>query len=402
MILRDESKQISLYCRCLGIYLVFPILGAISIGALGSLLKVLALLPVGVWLLTRHRVKINVYFLVSILYVAWCALSLLWSVEIGNTLGRIMTQCSFLLLLASVMGYRFSAKELRYLKTCLIWSSRVTAVLVLVFADYLNGRIFFDGLIQEDPNYLCVYFVFALVEDISILLSTNKGQIKTKLCAVLEMALYAYISLGTGSRGGMLAVLASAFIMFAFYKEDGHSIRETLIKKLGIVLLVMVAVACIVPFVPENIIGRFSIKEILASKGSGRYVIWSDGLRAFWESGFVRKLLGYGTATVLKIGELFEFARHSVMHNIFIETLIELGIVGLCLYVCHVFSFLHMAIKRKDLFSVASISGMIVLSVSLSLYAFKPYWNIMIYILCTGNVLTNISREESLQCEECS
>ncbi len=73
------------------------------------------------------------------------------------------------------------------------------------------------------------------------------------------------------------------------------------------------------------------------------------------------------------------------MHNMFIENLIETGLIGLILYSVYIFSFWNSAKKSGDVFAAAVMAGMIVMSLSVSIYAFKPYWNIMIYILCVQN-----------------
>ena len=39
--LDNRNKQLSIYCRWLGIYMLFVILGAMSFGTLGSLLKII-------------------------------------------------------------------------------------------------------------------------------------------------------------------------------------------------------------------------------------------------------------------------------------------------------------------------------------------------------------------------
>ena len=137
-------------------------------------------------------------------------------------------------------------------------------------------------------------------------------------------------------------------------------------------------------FLPEDIAVRFSASAIIESNGTGRYELWEDAINAFKHFSFPRQLVGYGTGTAINITYLFPFHRHNVMHNSFVENFIEIGYVGLIVYIIYIGSFVYSSIRNKDLYSLAVIVGMIVMSFSTSLYTFKPYWNIMIFVLCVS------------------
>ena len=380
--MEQQKQPISAYTCWLGIFFLSLIVGALHIGAIGSLLRIIGFIPIGIWLLNRRSVRFSGPIVCSTLFVVWISLTYVWSIEQATSFSRIVSQVSFLLLLLSAASYRFSTHEIEFLKNCLVWGSRITAIIVLISSDYILGRIYLDSIVQEDPNYLCAYFSFALVMALTSLISgAAKGWMR--LVYILELILYAYIILGTGSRGGLFAILAAVAIVILFTPPKRNKSAH-MFRRVGIVAVLFIAAYVAMSLIEKDILLRFTLSEIEESNGTGRYDIWDAALNAFDRSDILRELCGYGTGTARDITFLpeFSFPRHSVIHNMFIENLLEAGVFGVVLYICHVFSFFGMALKRRDVFCVAVMVCMIVLSLSTSIYTFKPYWNIMLFILC--------------------
>lgn len=381
---RAEDTFVSLYCRWLGIYMFCAIFGAMNIGGLGSLLKLIAFVPVAIWLFGSHRVFFNAEIKASIFFVVWCGLSTFWSIDTGDSVIRTITQVSFLLLLFSASAYDYSDYELDYLRRCLIWSSRITAIIVLLTGSYAQSRLVLSGIITENPNYICAYFLFAVSGAAINLMSGDKSKI-SKIISVIELIIYLYITFATGSRGGLFAVVAPVIITILFYSENKNIDISMFARKTVIIIFIVVAMGIVMSYMPSEIVNRFTAEAIKTSNGTGRYDLWEDSISAFKDSNIIRQLVGYGTATARDITYLFHFRIHNVIHNIFVESLIEIGVIGLLLYICHIASFFICAIRRREVFSYSIMLGMIVISVSSSLYAFKPYWNIMLFILCLKN-----------------
>lgn len=375
------DKNISAFTTWLGIYFLCLPLGAMNIGTIGSALRILAFVPVFIWLIKSHKVRLNYIILNSLFFVLICCVSILWSINTEASVSRSISHLTFFLMLMSVSGYFYSENEINFLKNCLVWSSRLTALITLVFGGYLQGRLYLNGIISEDPNYLCAYFIFAVVLDITIMLSAGISKWK-KIVSVIELAIYIFIILATGSRGGMFSVAAAAVIILFFYSDKQGAIGLTILKKALICSCIVIALYLALSFLPDDIVIRFSASAIRESNGTGRYELWRDAISAFKHSPFLRQLAGYGTGTAINITYLFPFHRHNVMHNIFVENLIEIGCIGLFGYVLYIGSFVQCSLKNRDLFSFAVIGGMVVMSFSTSLYTFKPYWNIMLFILC--------------------
>ena len=380
--IEQQKEPISVYTRWLGFFFLSLIVGALHIGAIGSLLRIIGFIPIAIWLLNRRSARFSRPIIWSFLFVLWVSLTSIWSIEQSHSFSRSISQISFLLLLLSATSYRFSSHEIDYLKKCLVWGSRITAVTVLVSADYILGRIYLNGIVQEDPNYLCAYFSFALVMAMMSLVSGGaKGWMR--LVYILELIVYAYIILGSGSRGGLFAIVAAVAVAILFTPPQNHKTPH-LFRRILVVAVLVAAAYIATTFIEKDILLRFSLQEIEESNGTGRFDIWDSALDSFAHSNVLRQLIGFGTGTAKDITYLsgFSFPRHSVFHNMFIESLLEAGVFGLALYIMHIFSFFGSALKRRDVFCIATMICMIVLSLSTSIYTFKPYWNIMLFILC--------------------
>lgn len=379
------TKPISLFCTWLGIYFLTLVTGALGLGTFGSLLKIIAAVPVGIWAIKKHAIRLNGMVKTTGAFVLFCTLSCMWSIDTAQSISRAESHILFLIMLFSCSAYNFKKNEIEFLRRCLIYSSRITAVILLVTGTYGDGRLLLSGLITEDPNYLCAYFMFGAVEATSILLSSGATW-KSKIFAVIELAMYVYIVFATGSRGGLFSVAAAVIVTLLFFKEKKGIDIKLISKRVFFSILILIAITIVTSFLPAQVAARFTAAAISESNGTGRYELWADAIKAFSQSTILRRTFGYGTGTILSVTYLFIFSRHNVMHNVFVENLIEIGFVGLCTYIIFVVSYVVTAIRQKNLFAVSVIAGMIVLSLSTSIYTFKPYWNIMLFIACSTNV----------------
>jgi O-antigen ligase len=125
----------------------------------------------------------------------------------------------------------------------------------------------------------------------------------------------------TGSRGGFISLLtAGVFAMIL----AGVSRRRILmiVQVLAVGLFVVILVRYIDP---AALLTRVTHEQSIAE--DPRYGIWMRGLSAVWKSPILGVGAGdYATATAAS-GE-----RSAVAHNTFISVLVELGVIGLALY----------------------------------------------------------------------
>lgn len=378
----QKKEHKSTFVYLLGIYFLLLIFGALNIGPIGSVLRLVGLLPIAIWVLSSHKIVKNKLLIFVFLFVLWCCFSYVWSIDQTLTSKRIITQISFLIFLFAVSAYSYNKTEIFFLKSMLVWASRLSAIVVLLFSNYIEGRLYLSGVIDEDPNYLCTYFLFAIINAI---ISITKPIGKKKIVYFFEILIYIYIILSTGSRGGALATGVAIVIAYIMSIKESDLTFLSFLGRIFLIAILAAAIYILTSYLSEDILLRYSYATIAESNGTGRYQIWKDAMNLFGNSNFLRQLGGYGTGTAKVIAREYHFTYVNVIHNIFIENLVELGIVGFLFYVIYTFRFWNCSRIMKDTFSFSIISGMIIMSLSTSLAAFKPYWNILIFIICMNN-----------------
>ncbi len=391
---KDSEGTISLYVKFLSLYFVLLLLGALGIGAFGSLLRYIGLLPAlfGILqILQAKEIQLLGELKYVLLFTVWAMLSAIWSLDSSLSLGRAWSYFTFLLLVISATGQAYNDNEINFLKNALVWSSRITIVASLLFGSYSTGRLVFSGVISEDPNYLCGYYFFSLSNAIVVLCSEET--VRKKVLAGIEIFLISYLIIATGSRGGALGAIACVLVVLIMLQvRDRGSLKATL-RPIFIVAVVGVFGIILTSISSSSMLERFSAEAIVESNGTGRYDIWKGTIDAFSESNIFRKLCGYGSGAARLVGRLFGFSTN-VTHNAFLQILIELGLVGLFFYAAHILKFAFYSFKTRDIFSFGVVVGMIVLSMSTSILTFKPYWNILIFITCLS------CREEEVYVEK--
>lgn len=376
--IRISYKQF--YIALLLLYIICLPLNAIRLGSWGAALKILAVLPVVVALFGGERISLRAPVLLQILFTVFALFSVAWTVQLDESTDRAISYVLLLALLLSGAAFRYTEEDTKRIKNALIWSSRLTALVMFIFAEYVGGRFQLAGTIEEDPNYLCAYLAFGVVHTIEVLVGTDTP--RNKILHALELLVYFYLIFVSGSRGGLLAVGAGAGAYLIVY--HGGS-AKSIFKKVLLVILVFGLIAVIIHQLPENLKTRFTIENVTESGGTGRVDLWEQAIDLFANSNGLRQFFGYGTATVRRCFIMYDYPDINVVHNMFLETMVELGIVGLIIYSATIFAFIKASYKFVDKYAFAVMFSMLVMSLSTSIYTFKPYFNIMLFIIILQN-----------------
>lgn len=380
----------NLYLFFLIIYILCLPLNAMNIGPFGSALKILAIMPVGIAFISGSTFRISAALKSQLAFTIFAALSMIWSVALDKSTGRVISYVLLFVLLLSGSAFSYSQKDIKRVKSALAWSSRLTALVMLIFAEYVNGRFRLMGIIKEDPNYLCAYFAFGVIYSVGIL--TDKVKIRRKIPAIAELILYFYLILISGSRGGLIAIVAGAAVYLLTY---GDKKTKHIVRKLVLVVIIAFAIISMIDYLPESLRLRFTIGDVVEDGGSGRTQLWGQAIDLFLNANLLRQIFGFGTASIRWCFAYYGYPDGNVVHNIFLETLAELGIIGLCIYTTAIVKFIKNAFKFNDKFSFAVIFSMLIMSLSTSLYTFKPYFNIMLFIVMAQNMIPDKVEENA-------
>jgi len=190
----------------------------------------------------------------------------------------------------------------------------------------------------------------------------------------------------TGSRGGALAAVVGALILVS------HTGGRNFVRgALGLAI----SAAVILTLLPSSISSRFS-----EATSTGRTEVWSAGLHAC--STYCWRGSGWGTfpdvymKTVLTTPTLpgYNGILDFKAHNMWLELLVEGGVVALALAALGIASLLRTVWHIPHAQRAAPLAGLAALLVSnmfLSNFGFKYFWFTMLYAALAANVRSNVS-----------
>jgi O-antigen ligase len=221
-----------------------------------------------------------------------------------------------------------------------------------------------------DPNH----FAAALILPIAVALV---GMLRARSTTTYILNIGALLVMGagiaiSGSRGGAVAVaLTMLYIVFQL---------RTRLLAAGVAL----AALCAALALDSNVIARFS--NAAASHGAGRLDIWRIGLVAFHDNfwigaGYSNFPLAYDRAFISVFETHYTFW-HRAPHSILLSTGVELGIVGLAIFLAAwVMQFRSMRSIRRDdpLYAVrvaveGALLGLFVAGLFLDVMTTKYLW----------------------------
>lgn len=373
-----------------GISLYFLLAGTDSfqIGTIGSFLKIVALLPLALSLLDLKKFRIRFSLTLGVQFLFWmlAMVSLLYSVNPDKTFSSVKA-LSLNLALVFLLGVveEYNPRELKFMNEALIAGGWLTILLMLLFSDTsADGRLtLLLGGENQDQNYINGYFLYTFSWHGSKFLLD-----KRKLHSIPTIFILSIVLL-TGSRGALLAFILAFFsIICVYFASSKHRIRNIMLVALLIVILLWVF-DLILAQMPESVARRFSW-DYIAEKGStGRTRVWEFLLGHFAQDNILRMLFGHGYGTTSLVNTL----NGRVAHNLYIDNLITLGVIGLLLQISIQVSIVYILLRKKQYPLLGAYLGMVGMCLSLSLVAYKPIWNIMLLALAvdaahkpTGNI----------------
>jgi hypothetical protein len=321
------------YVMPYGIYAaLIPFDNLLSLGHMGTATKLLGLVSGIVLILYALRQKrfnaVPMAVLMWSLYAVWAGTTAIWAIDPNATITAAATVAELVLLYAAIAVAPLTKGDLR----AVIAASVLGAVaaggygawlfyhqhnLEVAQAQEQLGRLAIQvGDRAIDANHYADSLLFPLIALIVWALASRTAWKKIGLTAGAVMILAGiYYS---ASRESLLAVVIALGYMFVASKRY----RKQL-------LLVGGAIAATSAMVPMVWV-RFG--QALATGGSGRTSIWHTGLAAvgsFWltGAGFYNFADAYDSK-YLAVYQQYQAGWHRVAHNIVLQTLVELGVVG--------------------------------------------------------------------------
>lgn len=357
----------------LALYFLLVALDCFSLGRVGSVLRIVAMVPFVLQLpeIKNMCLRVNGLLVSHVLFWLLALTSVLYSVNQDRTISSVMTlTLNYALILSLGLMQTYNEAEVDLLKRALLWSSWLTVILMFCFSDFSEGgRLSLKlGTTEQDQNYIDGYFMYAFSYHCDQFLRQRKKR----------HLFFAFILIGvvlfTGSRGALLAYMITAMMhIFLLLKNTRYAVRNILVMCVVCILAIIIFDA-VLQKMPYSVAIRFSW-DYISKKGTiGRTRIWKYMLNHFKQAPFLRMLFGHGYGTSSYVNQMNGYTAH----NLYLDNLITLGIVGLLLQLTMQGIVLRMQFKQKDWTMLGCYLGLIGMCMSLSLVAYKPIWNIVI------------------------
>jgi O-antigen ligase len=287
--------------------------------------------------------------------IAWFALTLAWARDPGLAGQSLLAVAIALVTLTIVATTVASRRAVRLIALAFVGGAVVAVLLAQALqgihpaASALATASIDDARLQSgasDPNYLAAVVVGALVLAGGLAAFESRARVRLTLAAAALILLYGLLA--TQSRGGFIAAGAALLCALAIFKSGRGRVL------LGI--LVVCAFAAVFFALNPLVLQRVTKTD---GGGNGRAQLWDVA----WRVARDHPIAGVGTgnflaverdyvreAAPLRFSDLIAERPH-VVHNVYLQTLAETGVVGLLLLVTLIVGLLRtflLAARRFD------------------------------------------------------
>lgn len=369
-----KKADIGLSCILVCAYfLALPL--TITINAAGnSFLKLLTIPIAGYfavsWFFYREKLELNIVHLLSFAYLITVVMTL-FADRSPVALQYVRGYFETIGLMFLITMRKYTENEIKAFEITQLALLGVMIVLGFIGADWYGDRntmTLFGA--TSDPNYFVGFFLLPMAVALK---KMRENKIYTVVCAVL-LALGVYMVFSSGSRGGLLA-LVIMIMTFVFINAKGTKQR---LAGIGVVIAAAIIFwTIVIPILPEDVSVRFSIKNVIETRGTARGDIWLSMFDTIKNSSW-ELLRGRG---IFVFHEMMINGRRAsvVAHNQFIQSLYNQGIPGFITFILMSFSAVFRNIKKRGYISAAML-GILALSMTLTINpSIKAFWNLLMY-----------------------
>ena len=372
----------------LSIYFSLMALDSFDLSINSSLLRFVVLLPVllSLFQLSDSHLYFHPLIVLHGLFLCLALLSLYYTISLPNTI-RSDTTLALNTLLIVLMGVviDFNASEIRLLEYALVLGGWIMVIMLLLFSDYSNGRLTIKmGEVAQNQNYIYGYLTFSMLFH---LLRYYDRRSLIHLLAAIAIVIVTFL---TGSRGSILSI-AAVMILVSF-----HAVMQSKNKARNLMLFSVLVVGLfamsriLLVLMPPEVAVRFSLDYIEEKGTTGRLSTWKALWDQFYHAPVLRELFGYGYGTT----RLLNTYNGNVAHNLYLDNLISLGLLGAGLQIIIQLCSMVTLFKERRMTAFYTYFSLVFMCFSLSLTSYKPIWNMMIMALIyTKNQALSDSRE---------
>lgn len=372
-----KTGNILIYLICL--YFMFLPFEYFFTTSAGSVLKFLAIIISLAIIINviKTGFKFDVEKIILIIWLFYGLMSYYWS--LSQTYWEIIypTFSQNIMFVAIISFLKFSNSEYNKIIKSYLFSGTVMALYTIFVSsktviDPYEGRvaIMVNGA-MFDPNYM----VAILIIPIGIALTTFLNNISsTPIKSICNLILYLIMiiaALMTGSRGGFLGIITLTLLCIVSNLKSKKS-------KMGVFVLIIIAIllsGILINNLPQGVINRFSIESLIGKtdKGTGRLLIWKGSIEAIKNN----PIIGYGVGNVFVANQMY-VGRLAGSHNMYLNVLVEFGIIGILLFICFCINIFKKLINLKAYREIYCFISILIVCCFLDALTAKFLWGALI------------------------
>lgn len=357
-----------------------------------SIVKLSSLIVFIGWALQGFSIRLSSILKWFVALAALATFSILWAIDSANTIGQVFRFLWPSIIVAFAMNS--SIKSMRdiqlYLAAFVLGAIIATSATFLFreatlsMAEYASEERL--SAFGQDQNTLAYLLSVAVTITLDFFRRTSRVLLKA-ICIAMMLAFVIAI-LSTGSRTGVIVTA----IVFMLFMLSTSSIKTWI----TVVVVILLMAPIIYNYIPESMWARFSETEELVSSGnfSDRGFIWAAGMQAFASENI---LLGVGYSNFSSMLQQ-HFGWQMASHNTYLSYLVDLGIIGLILFLillCKMLLFCRQIKKSGgDIYIYAYIIPFLIV-----MFVLETEYKRWIFIL--GVLLESYLRLQNAASEKC-
>ncbi len=322
-----------------------------------SIVKLSTIFLIGTTLIKRRKIFAlhEPFFILFLIYTVLTILSSAWSIDKEATLSASLFMIIPSYIITSIIYCAIQNKvHLEKIFKAYVFGCGIVTMVSLYM--YITGFRFEENsrltVLGQDQNELSFLLSFGIVS-IIYLIKYTKLKVISKLLLLILAFLYAFVVLTTGSRTGFVIMLFIIAILIIMSLRRG--------KVIYFAPVILIACVIFLYYLPASTTQRlFTTSDQIKSHDlSQRVEIWEDGLSAFNET--KAYIFGTGFKTFRTLLDI-KYNWNVAPHNTYLSTLIELGVVGLMIFLIMVTYLLRKVLylcKNDSVFNILLIFPLI-------------------------------------------
>lgn len=304
---------------------------------IGSVTKYLILIVIFLLLLNNKYVTFKWYHLSFVMWLLLKFLSLYWSRDFTVFRMHVFSQIGMILLLIVMTTVKYKQSFVQKILNTVLYTSGSMGLLSILFNEPYKGTMSRQVLtlfnIQPDPNNMAAFYLYGITLSLYNILFTNKNIVMNLFIFIINIIAV----MTTGSRGGLISLLSILIVIIILSRISNININ----RKNRNFILFLIATSIIIYIMQSNMSGTsyerlFNFENY--SGGSNRTVIWANTFDLFKQY----PVFGAGW------GAYYGYNGFSMaVHNVFLQILVDGGIVGFSLFFFPIIWLIVKSLKQK-------------------------------------------------------